>query len=1142
MAIFDKYLVNSFLRSETTTDPIPTAFYSEDFSVSLGDFTSSGDALWTRVVDEGNGDLFSARSGAITHRQTSSLNVTKVTTQESTLMQFDYKTSTEAEFDYLFVYVDNVIVFRTSGTNAWTTKQVWIHGIGSHDISFVYHKDSSYDSGTDQVWIDNVQLYNYSESAISNTETLFNRDVVFNSPITVVKGELSVGRDIVVNKNIRAFSPTDGNISYRITNKPNGTLFQQYQNGYKGVSILTTDAENYIRIQEQNTESIKIETGVSTTYPNGYSQFTDPLVKIRFGEFLGSDPTKLLVVNGQSIFRDDVDVTGVVSATGGNSTNWNTAFGWGNHAGLYLPIATVLPATKTLVANQFFTSYNSATGAFTSAQVAYSGLSGIPSTFTPSAHTLDSHSNVTITANSSGEILKWNGSAWINNTLAEAGISAVGHTHTFASLTSKPTTLAGYGITDAMLASGIRTTGDASAILINSVRPYDISSATDEPIGSNDGVITTGMWDSTEYGTQQFHDFYNNTLWIRQRNLSVWSAWKKVLDSSNYTSYTDGKYLRSDVADTKTAGNLAFSDYVKLTFGNTDESRIYSSGSETRWDLINGDLLFRNQVGSRIFTFGRTTGNLTATGTITSNTFVRAVNGLGIASTSLSSGSGLSLYGGGQLYPPYGILFAATSSLGTHGNVDGDVATYMTMNRTAGRGFIWKGGTVNSTSFNVASISSQGEAQFDGGLVVSGLGLELPTAFYSEDFSTSLGDFTTSGDALWTRVTNEGNGDLFSAVSGNITHKQYSTLQLVKSTTQESTYLQYDYKTSTEGGYDYLIVMVDDVVQKRYSGTNAWTTDGIFIHGIGSKTIKFVYWKDNSADGGTDQVWIDNVGLYNLSEKAVINTKTYINSDFNVKGDVTFTGGETHLGETTLNGRLNMTNTNGARMIRVSTNASGSNITGWNSAGQQAYSLGGSNTSGGLTVFNPSTQANIVSMGGNTTTITGGFFQMPQTTAQFRLGEFAGNDASYIAVINGTTLFRDDLTLEGAPTTSAGSFEYLTRNTSTGVVEKVSAPKVYVALITQTGTSAPVATIIQNTLSGTPVWSRTRVGLYKLTLASEFTANKTTVLMNNAVPDTALTAYSNGVDTVSVSTKTASTNLLKDGALVKATIRIEVYP
>ena len=39
-------------------------------------------------------------------------------------------------------------------------------------------------------------------------------------------------------------------------------------------------------------------------------------------------------------------------------------------------------------------------------------------------HSLDSLSNVTITSNASGEILKWNGTAWINNTLAEAGIQS----------------------------------------------------------------------------------------------------------------------------------------------------------------------------------------------------------------------------------------------------------------------------------------------------------------------------------------------------------------------------------------------------------------------------------------------------------------------------------------------------------------------------------------------------------------------------------------------------------------------------------------------------------------------------------------------------------------------------------------------
>ncbi len=60
-----------------------------------------------------------------------------------------------------------------------------------------------------------------------------------------------------------------------------------------------------------------------------------------------------------------------------------------------------------------------------SLSIGWSQLTGVPSTFAPSAHTLDSHSNVTITANTSGELLMWNGSAWINRTLAEAGITNI---------------------------------------------------------------------------------------------------------------------------------------------------------------------------------------------------------------------------------------------------------------------------------------------------------------------------------------------------------------------------------------------------------------------------------------------------------------------------------------------------------------------------------------------------------------------------------------------------------------------------------------------------------------------------------------------------------------------------------------------
>jgi hypothetical protein len=51
--------------------------------------------------------------------------------------------------------------------------------------------------------------------------------------------------------------------------------------------------------------------------------------------------------------------------------------------------------------------------------------------------------------------------------------------------------------------------------------------------------------------------------------------------------------------------------------------------------------------------------------------------------------------------------------------------------------------------------------------------------------------------------------------------------------------------------------------------------------------------------------------------------------------------------------------------------------------------------------------------------------------------------------------------------------------------------KRYKALLTQTSTNAPVATVIENTLGGTLVWGRTSAGLYTATLSGVFTENKT---------------------------------------------------
>lgn len=64
-------------------------------------------------------------------------------------------------------------------------------------------------------------------------------------------------------------------------------------------------------------------------------------------------------------------------------------------------------------------------------------------------------------------------------------------------------------------------------------------------------------------------------------------------------------------------------------------------------------------------------------------------------------------------------------------------------------------------------------------------------------------------------------------------------------------------------------------------------------------------------------------------------------------------------------------------------------------------------------------------------------------------------------------------------------------NQTTNAENMASNYKVYTALLTQTGTNAPTATVLENTLGGTVVWTREDVGSYVGTLNDAFTAAKT---------------------------------------------------
>lgn len=162
----------------------------------------------------------------------------------------------------------------------------------------------------------------------------------------------------------------------------------------------------------------------------------------------------------------------------------------------------------------------------------------------------------------------------------------------------------------------------------------------------------------------------------------------------------------------------------------------------------------------------------------------------------------------------------------------------------------------------------------------------------------------------------------------------------------------------------------------------------------------------------------------------------------------------------------------------------------------------------------------------------------------------------YVKAITGDFV---DLTNPMMPVIDIDSLQVLPAGGSAGAVLRKSSgadydvewatePKVYVALLTQSGTDAPVATVLKNTLGGVPVWSYSNVGVYTGTLASAFTANKTITNINQAGVNLAFpeeTGFKSffrvNDNTVRIMTKLVSygdANDLLDGVSIK----IEVYP
>jgi len=118
--------------------------------------------------------------------------------------------------------------------------------------------------------------------------------------------------------------------------------------------------------------------------------------------------------------------------------------------------------------------------------------------------------------------------------------------------------------------------------------------------------------------------------------------------------------------------------------------------------------------------------------------------------------------------------------------------------------------------------------------------------------------WTTAGAAPWFVTNNVVDQGQYAARSGVIGDGQTSSLILSNAFT--AGIVSFDYKVSSEPGWDFLNFYVDGVLYKQWSGEVGWANYA-FVLNAGAHTLKWTYVKDPNISSGLDAAFIDDVNL-----------------------------------------------------------------------------------------------------------------------------------------------------------------------------------------------------------------------------------------------------------------------------------------
>jgi hypothetical protein len=219
----------------------------ESNSLTNYPWTGAGDLPWFTTIDNAFDGIYSSKSGAIDGLEKSELQLSfDVLANDS--ISFWYAVSSEANYDQLQFYIDNVMVGQWSGLISWTYTSFPITA-GYHSVRWVYTKDYLYSDGMDCAWIDDVKFPPFdpitvgiNESSSMNNFTispnpandlvtfLWNADQ--NSSVAIQIYD-ATGRLIAEPFRQAIFSSGSQRMDWRVGELPAGVYIVRFSEGHK---------------------------------------------------------------------------------------------------------------------------------------------------------------------------------------------------------------------------------------------------------------------------------------------------------------------------------------------------------------------------------------------------------------------------------------------------------------------------------------------------------------------------------------------------------------------------------------------------------------------------------------------------------------------------------------------------------------------------------------------------------------------------------------------------------------------------------------------------------------------------------------------------------------------------------------------